>query len=167
MLPRWTALTAAVTCVSAFAVPRRLQPDTAASSRRDEAMARLEREDAGICTMYLSRVRAIGLAPIRFLIILRESPFIFQHFVLGIFEPLSGRWTKRPEHQASKCDRGYDSDNDVDHWPCASLRSPSYRLRTYRASRVRSSSLSRLFHAGIELPEIPRSITDRALSAVG
>jgi hypothetical protein len=55
MLPRCTMLTTAATGISAFAVPRRLQPDTAAGSRRDEAMTRLEREDAGICTMDLSR----------------------------------------------------------------------------------------------------------------
>jgi hypothetical protein len=30
------------------------QKGRAASSRKDEAMDRLEREDAGICTMYLS-----------------------------------------------------------------------------------------------------------------
>jgi hypothetical protein len=55
MLPRWTALTAAVTRVSAFAVPARLQPDTAATNRRDETIARPEREDADICTIDLSR----------------------------------------------------------------------------------------------------------------
>jgi hypothetical protein len=113
------------------------------------------------------RFRAIGLAPIRFFIKRRESPFIFQHFVLWKLEPFSDRWTKCPVKEASKCDGGYDSDNDVDHWPCASLRPPSYRIRTYRASRFRPSSLSRLFHAGIELPGIPCSITVHARSGEG
>src|SRR5260370_25841958 len=110
---------------------------------------------------------AVCFAAIRFLIKPGESLLVFEHFVFGKLEPLSDRWTKCPVEQASQCDRGYDADDDVDHWSCTSLCPPSYKLRTYRTSKCRSSSLSRLCHADIELPGIPCSITVHARSREG
>src|ERR1700723_3554963 len=101
------------------------------------------------------------------LIKLGESPVVFEHFVLWKLEPFSGDRPKYPKYENSESDCGYDSNNCVDHWPCPSLSPLSCIFWTYFTSKCRSSSLRRLFHAGMELPGIPCSITVQALSAEG
>src|SRR3982074_1908602 len=114
-----------------------------------------------------SDFRAISFVRIPILIKLGESLVVFEHFVLWKLEPFSGDRPKCPECENAESDRGYDSNNCVDHWPCGSLCPLSYMLWTYFTSRRRSSSLRRLFHAGMELPGIPCSIAPQALSAEG
>ena len=114
-----------------------------------------------------SDFRAISFVPIPILIKLRESPIVFEHFVLWKLEPFSGDRPKYPKYENAESDCGYEPNNCVDHWPCGSLCPLSYMLWTYFTSRRRWSSLRRLFHAGMELPGIPCSIAPQALSAEG
>lgn len=101
------------------------------------------------------------------LIKLGESLIVFEHFVLWKLEPCSGDRPKYPKYKNAESDCGYDSNNCVDHWPCASLSPLSYIFWTYFTSKRRSSSLRWLFHAGMELPGIPCSIAVQTLSAEG
>jgi hypothetical protein len=108
----------------------------------------------GVIT-HQSDFRAISSALVLILIKLGESHVVFKHFVLWKLEPFSGDGLRCPKYEDAEDDCGYNSNNCVDHWPCASLCPLSYMLWTYFTSKRRSSSLRRLFHAGMELPGIP------------
>jgi hypothetical protein len=101
------------------------------------------------------------------LIKLGESLIVLEHFVLWKLEPCSGDRPKYPKYKSAESDCGYDFNNCVDHWPGASSCPLPYMLWMYFTSKCRSSSLRRLFHAGMELPGIPCSIAVQALSVEG